>query len=175
MDIVSILLIFFILIGAFYLVKKKIDESTLSEKEKNKEFKDIPIKTSSIKTRNVNSDNKFLFYINRCFGNYANFDGTATRSEFWYFYLFILIISVITIVIDYFFFIELADKFGIGLISSIATLFLIIPQLSVSSRRLHDIGKSGWWILINFTIIGIIVLCVWYATKSNPKLNKKHN
>ena len=174
MDIVSVLLIFFILIGAFYLVKKKIDESTLSEKEKNNKFKDIRIKTSSIKTKNVNSDNKFLFYINRCLGNYANFDGTATRGEFWYFYLFILIISAITIVIDYFFFIELADKFGMGLISSIATLLLIIPQVSVSSRRLHDIGKSGWWILINFTIIGIIVLFVWYATKSNPKLNKKY-
>jgi uncharacterized membrane protein YhaH (DUF805 family) len=53
-------------------------------------------------------------------------------------------------------------------------LLLIIPQFSVSSRRLHDIGKSGWWILINFTIIGIIVLFVWYATKSNPKLNKKY-
>ena len=39
-----------------------------------------------------------------------------------------------------------------GLISSIATLLLIIPQFSVSSRRLHDIGRSGWWILINFTI-----------------------
>ena len=61
-----------------------------------------------------------------------------------------------------------------GLISSIATLLLIIPQFSVSSRRLHDIGKSGWWILINFTIIGIIVLFVWYATKPNPKLNKKY-
>jgi len=173
MEIFSALLILFVLIGAFYLVKVKIDEGTLPENGR-KQFADTSIKISSVKTQKTNNDNEFFFYIVRCFRNYANFDGTATRVEFWYFYLFILIISAITIVIDYFFFIELADKFGMGLISSIATLLLIIPQFSVSSRRLHDIGKSGWWILINFTIIGIIVLFVWYVTKSNPKLNKKY-
>jgi uncharacterized membrane protein YhaH (DUF805 family) len=174
MDIVSVLLIFFILIVAFYLVKIKIDEGTISEKEKNKVFKDEPINTSSIRIRKVNNDNKFLFYINRCFSNYANFDGTATRSEFWYFFLFTLIIGAITFGIDFYFFSEFFDKLGIGLISSIASLFIIVPQLSLSSRRLHDIGKSGWWILIGLTVIGIIVLYVWYATKSNLKLNKKY-
>jgi uncharacterized membrane protein YhaH (DUF805 family) len=173
MEIFSALLILFVLIGAFYLVKVKIDEGTLPENGR-KQFADTSIKISSVKMRKTNNDNEFFFYIRRCFSKYVNFDGTATRSEFWYFYLFILVVSAITIVIDYFFFIELADKFGMGLISSIATLLLIIPQFSVSSRRLHDIGKSGWWILINFTIIGIIVLFVWYATKSNPKLNKKY-
>jgi len=172
MEIFSALSILLVLIGAFYLVKTKIDEGTLPENGR-KQFADTSIKISSVKTRK-NNDNDFFFYVGRCFSKYVNFDGTATRSEFWYFYLFILIVSAITIVIDYFFFIELADKFGVGLISSIATLLLIIPQFSVSSRRLHDIGKSGWWILINFTIIGIIILFVWYATKSNPKLNKKY-
>lgn len=173
MQVVFILLIFGILIGAFYLIKIKIDEGTLTEKEK-KQFINTPIKISSKETTKINNDKGFFFYIERCFGNYANFDGTASRSEFWYFYLFTLIIGAITFSIDLIFFTGLIDKFGMGLVTSIATLFFIVPQLSVSSRRLHDIGKSGWWILICITIIGIIVLYVWYATKSNLKLNKKY-
>ena len=173
MEIFSVLLILFVLVGAFYLVKIKMDQGTLTERE-IKEFIDTPSKTSSIQTTNKSNESKFLFYINRCFSNYANFDGTASRSEFWYFYLFTSIIGAITLGIDYYFFTELVDKFGIGLMSSIATLFIVVPQLSVSSRRLHDIGKSGWWILICFTVIGIIVLYVWYATKSNLKLSKKY-
>lgn len=173
MDIFSVLLILFVLVGAFYLVKIKMDQGILTERE-IKEFTDSPIKTSSTKAANKSSNSEFLFYINRCFTNYANFDGTASRSEFWYFYLFTLIIGAITFGIDLYFFTELVDKFGIGLMSSIATLFIVVPQLSVSSRRLHDIGKSGWWILICFTVIGIIVLYVWYATKKNLKLSKKY-
>ncbi|MCP5775186.1 DUF805 domain-containing protein, partial [Klebsiella pneumoniae] len=52
------------------------------------------------------------------------------------------------------------------------TLVTIIPFLAVSARRLHDIGKSGWWYLISLTIIGIILLIIWWAkegeTFSNP-------
>ena len=173
MEYISALLILFVLVGAFYLVKIKIDQGTLTEKE-IKEFTNNPVKISPVKAPNKSGNSKFLFYINRCFANYANFDGTASRSEFWYFYLFTLIIGAITLGIDYYFFPEYVDKFGIGLFTSIASLFIVVPQLSVSSRRLHDIGKSGWWILICFTVIGIIVLYVWYATKSILKLSKKY-
>lgn len=172
MQIISLLLILSVLIGAFYFVKIKLDEGIITEEEK-KQFKDKPTKVSSSQYRSTSSQNGFLFYINKCLSNYANFDGVASRSEFWYFYLFSFIIGFITLGIDYYFFNEIFEKYG-GLFSYIASLFFTVPSLSVSSRRLHDIGKSGWWILIYFTIIGIIVLFVWYSTKPNPKLNKKY-
>jgi uncharacterized membrane protein YhaH (DUF805 family) len=172
MEIFSVLLILFVVIGAIYLIKLKIDEGIITEKEKN-QIINTSIKISSKKIKSTNITEGFLFYINRCLSNYANFDGVASRSEFWYFYLFTLIVGLITLGIDYYFFNELFEKYG-GIASIIASLFLVVPSLSVSSRRLHDIGKSGWWIMIYFTIIGIIVLYVWYATKSNPKLNKKY-
>ena len=98
MEIFSALSILLILIGAFYLVKIKIDEGTLPENGR-KQFENTSIKISSVKTQK-NNDNDFFFYVGRCFSKYVNFDGTATRSEFWYFYLFILIVSAITIVIE---------------------------------------------------------------------------
>ena len=73
---------------------------------------------------------------------YANFSGRASRSEFWFFYLFLLIgyaISIFTMFISI--------KLFIGIIS-IFVLTMIIPSLAVTVRRLHDINKSGWFILL---------------------------
>ena len=75
---------------------------------------------------------------------YANFKGRASRSEFWFFYLFLVIgyaISISTIFISI--------KLSIG-IMSIFVLAMIIPSLAVTVRRLHDINKSGWFILLPF-------------------------
>lgn len=89
------------------------------------------------------------------FSNYANFSGRARRSEYWYFALFLLIISLIPIV-----------NLIVGLIS-------IIPSIAVSVRRLHDIGKSGWWLLLFLIpIIGYIVLLIWACTDSQPGENQ---
>ena len=55
-----------------------------------------------------------------------------------------------------------------GILSSIASLVFFLPTLAVSSRRLHDVGKSGWWFLIALTIIGIILLIVWWASDTKP-------
>lgn len=80
------------------------------------------------------------------FENYANFKGRARRSEYWYFILMNSIISIITTIIDK----SLELKFGINLLYGIA---VFIPTLSVSVRRLHDIGKSGWLLLISYILI----------------------
>ena len=55
---------------------------------------------------------------------------------------------------------------GHGVISFIYSLVVFIPSLAVGSRRLHDIGKSGWWQLLILTIVGIILLIIWYAIDS---------
>lgn len=79
--------------------------------------------------------------IARGFRNYITFSGRATRAEYWWFFLFGQLIGLASIV----------PIVG-WLVSIIGFLVLIIPQISISVRRLHDIGKSGWWVL------------VWYGT-----------
>ena len=56
-------------------------------------------------------------------------------------------------------------------LSTITSLILLLPSLAVAARRLHDIGRSGWWILIAFTVIGIIPLLIWYVTDTKDEEN----
>lgn len=81
--------------------------------------------------------------------NYANFDGRARRSEYWYFFLVNVIISVI------FGFIGGLIKFP--LISTIYSVAVLVPSIGVAIRRMHDVGKSGWYILI--PIYNLILAC----------------
>lgn len=115
-------------------------------------------------------DEDFSYYISKCFGKYAVFEGIAGKAEFWWFYLFFTILSVVSYLID----LNLMNsKTGFGFFSAITLLVLIIPMTSVSTRRLHDIGKSGWWQLIALTGIGVILLIIWYASDRNDQLNSK--
>ncbi|WP_336024160.1 DUF805 domain-containing protein [Acinetobacter lwoffii] len=108
--------------------------------------------------------NIFDWFI-KCLKNYANFNGRARRKEFWFFYLALVICNIFAMVLDAILETEV-------IFYGIVTLVTIIPFLAVSARRLHDIGKSGWWYLISLTIIGIILLIIWWAkegeTFSNP-------
>lgn len=72
--------------------------------------------------------------------NYFNFNGRARRSEYWYFVLFNVIISVALTVFGEF--------TGLSIISSIYTLAMLAPSIAVAVRRMHDVGKSGWFVLI---------------------------
>ena len=106
-----------------------------------------------------------------CFKKYATFEGRAQRSEFWYFYLFLLLLGICTIIID-------TGVLGHSIeeeytpIITLASVITLIPSFSVSARRLHDINRSGWWVLLYITIIGIILLIVWYATEGEKKKNR---
>jgi uncharacterized membrane protein YhaH (DUF805 family) len=71
--------------------------------------------------------------------NYANFSGRARRSEYWFFFLFNVIISIVLSVLS---------VTGLGLLYLIYSLGVFIPGIAVSVRRMHDVGKSGWYILI---------------------------
>ena len=87
---------------------------------------------------------------------FADFGGRASRSEYWWFFLLTLIVSVVSGVIDGFVGIEITATQGlVGLITSLA---LFIPGIAVAIRRFHDLGKSGWWVLSFFIIIGIIYM-----------------
>ncbi len=114
---------------------------------------------------------------------YADFKTRSTRSEYWYFFLAYIILSLVLLIP----FIgtaisatqggQLAD--GIGTIPMvfmgiwfILLLAMIIPSLAVTVRRLHDIGRSGWWYLIAFIPFGPIVLLVMACLESQPGTNK---
>ena len=56
-------------------------------------------------------------------------------------------------------------------LSTITSLILLLPSLAVATRRLHDTDRSGWWILIAFTVIGIIPLLIWYVTDTKDEEN----
>ena len=85
--------------------------------------------------------------------------------------MFFTILSVVTYFID----LNLMNsETGFGLFSGITLLILFLPMTAVSARRLHDIGRSGWWQLVALTGVGVILLIVWYATKTDNKLNAKY-
>lgn len=78
---------------------------------------------------------------------YAVFTGRARRSEYWYFVLFNLIISILIGIIDYSIG-TFNEETGRGIFGTIYSLGVLIPAIAVSIRRMHDVGKSGWFILI---------------------------
>ena len=97
---------------------------------------------------------------------YASFSGRASRSEFWFFYLFLLIgyIMGITIV--------LTVSFVLYWIMGVFMMAMIIPALAVTARRLHDINRSGWWQLLWLGVLSGIVLLWWAAQPSHEGTNK---
>ena len=99
--------------------------------------------------------------------NYVGFSGRARRKEYWMFVLFNVIFAVAAMILDNV--LGLASKeLGYGPIYGIYALAMILPSLAVAARRLHDIGKSGWWQLIALIpIIGVIVLIVWYVREGD--------
>lgn len=89
--------------------------------------------------------------IKTCFSKYVDFNGRATRSEFWWWALFVILASA-----------------AIGIVSEVASgvfsLAVLLPYLAVGARRLHDTDRSGWLQLIGLIpLIGWILLIVWYV------------
>ena len=105
--------------------------------------------------------------ISSVLGNYVTFSGRASRSEYWYWALFLFIISILAMAID----LTVFPESGLNPVGMVVSLGLLLPNISVSVRRLHDIGRTGWWFLIAFTIIGAILLIVWACTKGTAGPN----
>ena len=112
---------------------------------------------------------------------YAVFSGRSQRAEFWFFMLFSTLIQVALMVLDDAMgWVYLVDGIENGVTSTIALLALLLPTLSVGARRLHDIGKSGWWqLLILLPVVGFIILLFFWVRDgqagqnlygNNPKL-----
>lgn len=124
--------------------------------------------------------------------NYATFRGRASRSEFWWFQLFVFIVGMILIIVDSATGLTVgasSEDFvigdtvvplvssGVGILSTIFSLAILLPSLAVGVRRLHDSNKSGWLMLLGYVLIcacgiGLILLIVLYLLKSTPGDNK---
>ncbi|MGZ5043669.1 MAG: DUF805 domain-containing protein [Methylobacter sp.] len=103
---------------------------------------------------------------------YAVFNGRARRKEYWYFLLISTVISIVLVLIDSVIG-TLSEEAGIGLLSGIYSLAVLIPGISVAIRRLHDTDRSGWWFLIALIpIIGGIVLLIFMVLDSAPGDNQ---
>jgi uncharacterized membrane protein YhaH (DUF805 family) len=103
---------------------------------------------------------------------YAVFKGRARRKEYWFFALFNLIVSVVLTGVDYMTG-SLDMELGVGLLSGLYSLAILIPSLAVTVRRLHDTDRTGWWLLIAFIpLIGAIVLLVFMLLDSKPGDNQ---
>lgn len=88
---------------------------------------------------------------------YARFSGRASRQEYWYFILYAAIISTVIITAENIFHITFFDL-PFGILFSLFAAYIVLPKLSVLTRRLHDIGKSGWWLFITYLIFVILAL-----------------
>lgn len=96
--------------------------------------------------------------------HYVDFEGRVGRQEYWMFVLFCVLIQVAL------------DIVHLDMIGMLVSLGLLLPSLGLGARRLHDIGKSGWWLLLGFIpIVGWIILIVWLATKTDDFPNQYGN
>ncbi len=86
--------------------------------------------------------NPFSYFTNAIQNHYADFNGRARRSEYWYFFLFNMIGSIVIGII--------AGAIKFPILSSIYSVALLLPAIAVGVRRMHDVGKSGWFLIIPF-------------------------
>ena len=110
------------------------------------------------------------------FRNYVNFATRAARSEFWFWVLFSFILSSAATYLDLAVFadfdIDTLLDVSLTPFSTVVSLGLFLPSLAVSIRRLHDIDRTGWWMLIIFTIIGVLLLLAWDCIKGTTGSNR---
>ncbi len=116
----------------------------------------------NLKEYKMNLDFNFF---TRVFSQYTDFTGRDSREQYWMFILFYMIIYIGLTVVD--------SILTGGLLGMLFSLALLIPSIAIATRRLHDIGKSGWWqIIVLIPLIGLIVLIVWLATPGVKEANQ---
>ncbi|MFJ1798815.1 DUF805 domain-containing protein [Streptomyces sp. NPDC098077] len=97
--------------------------------------------------------------------NYAGFSGRARRKEYWMFALISFVISLVLTIIG--------SLIGVDFLSYIYAVAILVPSLAVAVRRLHDTGRSGWWLLIGIVpLVGFIVLIVFLASEGKHEANQ---
>ena len=110
---------------------------------------------------------------------YATIEGRASRSEYWWFFLFWFLGDILFDVLDRVLGWQFAEPniFGdqMGVLNVVYTLAMLAPFVCVTARRLHDVNRSGWWQLIPLTIIGIIPWFYWMVKKPEDNEEGREN
>ena len=101
----------------------------------------------------------FVQAIKTCLRKYVEFGGRASRSEFWWFALFQFIVLLLAQLLD--------ERIYAGV-----ALLLLLPSIGAGARRLHDMGRNAWYLLINFIpIVGTLVLIYFWVQPTQPERN----
>ncbi|HXW39644.1 MAG TPA: DUF805 domain-containing protein [Xanthobacteraceae bacterium] len=113
----------------------------------------------------------FTAAITSGFTNYVNFKNRASRSEYWFWQLFMLLSGLGVLLLDLLLFLTAGIRSQS--FSTIWWLATILPDVAVAVRRLHDADRSGWWLLLFFVpLVGWIVLLVWFCTAGTHGYNR---
>ncbi|MDP3382232.1 MAG: DUF805 domain-containing protein [Phenylobacterium sp.] len=98
------------------------------------------------------------------FANYMNFDGRTNRATFWWWVLAVFLAAIAASILD-----DGLAPGGVEPFGLLLTLGLFLPHLGMAIRRLHDTGRSGWWVLIGLIpLLGLLVLIYFYVQPSDP-------
>ena len=108
----------------------------------------------------------FVPAVTKALQDYVIFTGRSARSEYWWFALFnVLSLTVVSVLGAL-----LHDH---GVLYTLGSLALLVPSLAVAVRRMHDLDRSGWWLLVGFVpLIGTILLLVWFVTRGTLGPNR---
>lgn len=118
---------------------------------------------------------KMVLAVRTVLSKYATFSGRASRAEFWWWILAIFLLSLLTRLIDAFVF---APMLGFGAsdenpgqpLSALVSLAILLPAIAVGARRLHDIGRSGWWLFLSLIpVLGTVILIYFYIQPSDDE------
>lgn len=113
----------------------------------------------------------FTEAVRSALSQYATFSGRARRSAYWWFFLFLFLVYVVASILDAI--LGTTWGYGGGVIYTLAWLALLLPSLAVLVRRLHDTGRTGWWVLIGLIpLVGAIILLVFCVQDGDPAPNQ---
>ena len=114
--------------------------------------------------------------VRTCFQKYVTFSGRARRSEYWWWWLFTVIAGTVAVLADNALGLHISTTAGadkVGWISALLTLFLVLPTIAVTFRRLHDTGRSGWWWLLGLLCcVGELIVFFFCISDSEPAANQ---
>lgn len=103
---------------------------------------------------------------------YTVFAGRAQRQEYWYFFLINLVITLALGIVDHLLNTPGSED-GTGLLGGVYSLAVLLPSVAVGIRRLHDIGRSGWWMLLSLIpVLGFLVLLYFFVQDGQPGTNE---
>ena len=102
------------------------------------------------------------------FSKYVTFSGRAARSEYWYWVLFAVLVAIVAGILDTAMFPDAEPR----PLAAATSVILFLPGLAVGFRRLHDIDRTAWWVLIAFTGIGVILLIIWACLPGTAGANR---